>query len=194
MPRSATDSPSTDETLMARVALGDQAAFALLVKAHLPRAYSIARRVLREQADAEDAAQEAFIRLWTHAHQWQAGRSSFSTWFYRIVVNASLDHARRQRSRQEILDGEALLDALLDPQADLHSSTAQAREAAALHGAVQRLPAQQRMAVVLCYLEEHSNPHAAQLMGLHLKALEGLLGRARKQLRGWLGRLHQEDL
>ena len=190
----ATDATDADEALMARVAVGDHVAFAQLVASHLPRAYGIARRVLRQQADAEDAAQEAFTRLWTHAHQWQAGRCGFSTWFYRIVVNASLDHARRQRSRQEILDGEALLAELLDPQADLHSSAAQAREAAALHGAVQRLPAQQRMAVVLCYIEEHSNPQAAQLMGLHIKALEGLLGRARKQLRGWLGRLQQEDL
>jgi RNA polymerase sigma-70 factor (ECF subfamily) len=182
-----------DEALMARVLAGEQAAFALLVERHLPRAYAIARRVLSQQADAEDAAQEAFTRLWTHAYQWQAGRGSFTTWFYRIVVNASLDHARRQRGRREHLDGEALLAELLDPQADLHSCAAQAREAAALHSAVQRLPAQQRMAVVLCYLEEHSNPQAAQLMGLHLKALEGLLGRARKQLRGWLGRLQQEE-
>lgn len=191
MSNSASES---DEALMARVAAGDQGAFARLVERHLPRAYTIARRVLRQQADAEDAAQEAFTRLWTHAHQWQAGRASFTTWFYRIMVNASLDHARRHSSRQEIADGEALLAELLDPQTDLHSSEEHAREAAALHSAVQRLPAQQRMAVVLCYLDEHSNPQAAQLMGLHLKALEGLLGRARKQLRGWLGRLHQEDL
>lgn len=191
MSNSASES---DEALMARVAAGDRGAFARLVERHLPRAYTIARRVLRQQADAEDAAQEAFTRLWTHAHQWQAGRASFTTWFYRIMVNVSLDHARRHSSRQEIADGEALLAELLDPQTDLHSSEEHAREAAALHSAVQRLPAQQRMAVVLCYLEEHSNPQAAQLMGLHLKALEGLLGRARKQLRGWLGRLHQEDL
>ncbi len=194
MPNLVPAAPITDEALMARVALGDQAAFAQLVESHLPRAYSIARRVLSQQADAEDAAQEAFTRIWTHAHQWQAGRSSFSTWLYRIVVNTSLDHARRQRSRREINDGETLLTELLDPQADLHSSHGQAREAAALHQAVQRLPAQQRMAVVLCYLEEHSNPQAAQLMGLHLKALEGLLGRARKQLRSWLGHRHQEDV
>lgn len=178
---------------MAQVALGDHAAFAQLVAAHLPRAYAIARRVLTQQADAEDAAQEAFTRLWTHAYQWQAGRSRFSTWFYRIVVNASLDHARRQRSRQESFDGEALLAELHDPQVDLPGNEAQAREAIALHSALQRLPVQQRMAVVLCYIEEHSNPQAALLMGLHVKALEGLLGRARKQLRSWLGRWQEEN-
>lgn len=183
----------TDEALMAHVALGDHAAFAQLVAAHLPRAYAIARRVLTQQADAEDAAQEAFTRLWTHAYQWQAGRSRFSTWFYRIVVNASLDHARRQRSRQESFDGEALLAELHDPQVDLPGNEAQAREAIALHSALQRLPVQQRMAVVLCYIEEHSNPQAALLMGLHVKALEGLLGRARKQLRSWLGRWQEEN-
>ena len=184
----------SDEALMARVAAGDQGAFGQLVERHLPRAYAIARRVLRQQADAEDAVQEACTRLWTHAYQWQAERSSFSTWFYRIVVNASLDHARRHSSRHEIADAETLLAELPDPHADLANAHRQTSEAAALHHAVQRLPAQQRMAVVLCYIEEHSNPQAAQLMGLHLKALEGLLGRARKQLRGWLARLHEDDL
>ena len=173
---------SSDEALMAMVADGDQRAFAQLVERHLPRAYAIARRVLSNQADAEDAAQEAFSKLWTHARDWQPARASFSTWFYRIMVNASLDLARRHGARHE----------LLDPQPELQSAYGQAREAEAIQQAVQRLPEQQRMAVVLCYFEEHSNPQAAELMGLHPKALEGLLVRARKQLRNWLGKLREE--
>ena len=183
---------SSDEALMAMVADGDQRAFAQLVERHLPRAYAIARRVLSNQADAEDAAQEAFSKVWTHARDWQPARASFSTWFYRIMVNARLDLARRHGARHELTDSDNLLAELLTPQPELQNAYGQAREAEAIQQAVQRLPEQQRMAVVLCYFEEHSNPQAAELMGLHPKALEGLLVRARKQLRNWLGKLREE--
>ncbi len=183
---------SSDEALMALVVEADQRAFAQLVERHLPRAYAIARRVLGNQADAEDAAQEAFSRVWTQAGYWQPARASFTTWFYRILVNASLDLARRRGGGRPAADSDSLLAELEDPQAELVSAHAQACEAQAIQQALQRLPLQQRMAVVLCYFEDHSNPQAAALMGLHPKALEGLLGRARKQLRRWLGKLREE--
>jgi RNA polymerase sigma-70 factor (ECF subfamily) len=185
---------SSDAALMALVVDGDQRAFAQLVECHLPRAYAIARRVLSNQADAEDAAQEAFSKVWSHACDWQPTRAAFSTWFYRILVNASLDLARRHGGGRELTDNDSLLAELLDPQPALDSAHGQAREAEAIQQAVQRLPGKQRMAVVLCYFEDHSNPQAAELMGLHPKALEGLLGRARKQLRNWLGKLREEAL
>lgn len=179
---------------MARVVDGDQRAFAQLVERHLPRAYAIARRVLSNQADAEDAAQEAFSKAWTHARDWQPARASFRTWFYRILINASLDLARRNGGGRELTDSDSALAELFDPQADLDQAHGQAQEAASIQHALQRLPDNQRMAVVLCYFEDHSNPQAAELMGLHIKALEGLLGRARKQLRNWLGKLREESL
>ncbi|EQM69715.1 sigma-70 family RNA polymerase sigma factor [Pseudomonas tohonis] len=182
-----------DEQLMAAVAEGDQRAFATLVQRHLPRAYAIARRVLPEQADAEDAAQEAFTRIWTHAADWQPGRARFTTWLQRILVNQCLDQLRRRKRRPE-QDIDALLEELLDPDADTAAEVQRAREAAEVQRVVQRLPDKQRMAVVLCYFEEHSNPQAAELMGVHIKALEGLLGRARAQLRRWLpGRPNEEN-
>ena len=186
--------PISDEALMAQVVDGNQRAFAQLVERHLPRAYAIAHRVLGNQADAEDAAQEAFSKVWTHARDWQPKRASFSTWLYRILVNASLDLYRRHGGGREQTDNEHLLAELLDPQAGLEQAHGQTREAEAIRLAVQSLPVQQRMAVTLCYFEEHSNPQAAALMGLQLKALEGLLGRARKQLRNWLGKLREETI
>lgn len=185
---------SNDEALMAQVVDGDQRAFALLVERHLPRAYAIAQRVLGNQADAEDAAQEAFSKVWTHARDWQPTRATFATWLYRILVNSSLDLARRHGGGRELTDSDNLLAELLDPQPELEHAHGKNREAETIQQAVQRLPAQQRMAVVLCYFEEHSNPQAAELMGLQVKALEGLLGRARKQLRNWLGKLREETL
>ena len=119
-----------DERLMAAVAEGDERAFAILVQRHLPRAYAIARRVLPEQADAEDAAQEAFTRIWTHAADWQPGRALFTTWLQRILVNQCLDQLRRRERRPE------------QRQVDRRGAAAD----------------KQRMAVVLCYFEEHSTP------------------------------------
>jgi RNA polymerase sigma-70 factor (ECF subfamily) len=182
----------TDEALMARVCEGDQQAFAMLVERHLPRAYAIAFRVLGQAADAEDVAQEAFTRVWTHARDWKPRRGSFSSWLGRILVNASLDHGRRQTARRQVNDGEALLAELPDPAPGGASIYGQQQQAADIDQALQRLPAQQRMAVVLCYFEEHSNSQAAAVMGLHVKAVEGLLVRARKQLRIWLHR-HREE-
>lgn len=186
------DASPSDEALMEKVRAGDQQAFALLVKRHLPRAYAIARRVLGRQADAEDATQEAFTRVWTHACDWQPQRGSFSAWLGRILVNASLDHARRQAPQRFISDADAVLAELADPSATPDAYHSQHQTAAAIDKAVAHLPDRQRMAVVLCYFEEHSNPQAAQMMGLHIKALEGLLVRARKQLRGWLGKYREE--
>lgn len=91
----------TDEQLMTAIARGDQYAFTTLVARHLPRTYAIARRFFAQQTDAEDIAQEAFTRVWTHAAIWQPGRAQFTTWLQRIVVNLCLDNLRRHKHRAE---------------------------------------------------------------------------------------------
>lgn len=173
-----------DQALMARVAEGDRQAFAVLVQRHLPGAWALARRVLGNAADAEDATQEAFARVWTQAASWRPERAGFATWFRRILVNQCLDQLRRQgRLGEEALEAADEPD---DPAGTPHEQLLRDDTHARLQLSVERLPARQRLAVVLCYFEEHSNPQAAALMGIHLKALEGLLVRARAQLRRWL--------
>ena len=164
---------------MARVADGDAAALHILVERHLPRAHAIAQRVLVAEADAQDAVQEAFAKLWVNASSWRAGRAAFTTWLYRIVVNTCLDAARRRRPE---VDSEAIITGTADPAPSAEAQL----EAERVRTAVHRLPAQQRTAVTLCYFEGFTNPEAAAIMNLHLKALEGLLVRARKTLRSAL--------
>ena len=84
----------SDEALMARVARGDERAFQLLSRRHLPAMLGLARRILGNAADAEDVAQEAFMRVWTHAPRWQP-LAQFRTWLTRVVVNLCLDRKRR---------------------------------------------------------------------------------------------------
>lgn len=170
---------------MAATASGDQRAFDSLVRRHLPRAYAIARRVLPTQSDAEEAAQEAFNKVWTHARDWDASRSAFTTWLYRIVTNAALDIARKRKL--PTTSDELVLHAQADDTPLIDERLSEEEEKNRVRRAVEELTPQQRAAVTLCYFEEMTNPEAAKAMGIHLKALEGLLVRARKTLRTVLG-------
>lgn len=172
--------PISDEALISRAAGGDDNAFHALVQRHLPRAYAIAGRMLGTRADVEDAVQEAFTKLWVNAPHWKPGRAAFTTWMYRIIANTCLDAARRRRPETGT---EAAMATLADGSPDAERQAMEHQEARRVREAVQALPAQQRLAVTLCYFEDFTNPEAAAYMGLHLKALEGLLVRARRSLR-----------
>jgi RNA polymerase sigma-70 factor (ECF subfamily) len=169
-----------DEQLMARVAEGDTMAFNQLVRQHLPRAYAIARRTLTSNPDAEDAAQEAFTKIWVNAKDYDPAKAKFTTWLHRIVVNTSLDMARKKRP---VAVEDSVLHAVPDSADNAEMLVAAQEQRVTVQGAIAALPAQQRAAITLCYTEEYSNAEAAKIMGVHIKALEGLLVRARKSLR-----------
>jgi RNA polymerase sigma-70 factor (ECF subfamily) len=86
----------SDEELCRRIAERDGAAFELMVDRHQGRAYRLASSILGNEADARDVSQDAFIRLYESAGRFD-GRSRFSTWFYRILVNLCIDHQRKNR-------------------------------------------------------------------------------------------------
>jgi RNA polymerase sigma-70 factor (ECF subfamily) len=86
----------SDEELCRRIAERDAQAFDLLVERHQARAYRLACSILGNEADARDVSQEAFIRLYQSADRFD-GRSRFTTWFHRILVNLCIDHQRRNR-------------------------------------------------------------------------------------------------
>lgn len=86
----------SDEELCQNVAKGDSQAFELLVERHQARAYRLACSILGSESDARDVSQDAFIRLYESAHRFD-GRSRFSTWFYRVLVNLCIDHKRRDK-------------------------------------------------------------------------------------------------
>jgi RNA polymerase sigma-70 factor (ECF subfamily) len=171
-----------DEALMQLVAKGHKLAFNCLVQRHLPRACAIASRIGGSPAEAEDIAQDAFIKVWTSAPSWQPGKSKFTTWFYRIVMNAGIDRYRARRAAGMAADIEDW-DIVPDTGADTARHTQLAEEMRALARAISKLPEKQRVAVLLCYRQERTNPEAAAIMGIHIKSLEGLLSRARKALK-----------
>ncbi len=171
----------SDTALMERSARGDSRAFRLLLNRHLPRARAIAWRTLVSREDAEEALQDAFGKIWMHAARYDPAKAAFTTWFYRIVVNACMDRARRTPPRHAVLE-DTVADGAISAELQLIGDERGTR----VRVAVQALPPRQRIAIVLCYFEGMTNPEAAAAMQMHVKALEGLLVRARKTLRSQL--------
>lgn len=167
-----------DEALLARVAAGDPAAIRSLVAAKLPRLLALAGRMLGESAEAEDVAQETFVRAWKQARNWRPGGARFDTWLHRVALNLCYDRLRRRR--------EVAMDSPPDraddgpgPDRGLQARDVGRRVAAAMAA----LPDRQREAVSLCHYQEVSNIEAAALMGVSVEALESLLSRGRRALR-----------
>jgi RNA polymerase sigma-70 factor (ECF subfamily) len=174
--------PDTD--LVTRAGKGDRAAAQALMARHLPKMLTVARRMLGGQAEAEDAVQDAFLKLWTHAARWEPGRALFETWLYRVVLNKCYDRLRRKPTAK--LD-EAVEVADPSPAADqLLQGSAVAKE---IEAALAELPERQRAAIVLCHYQECGNIEAAEILGISVEALESLLSRGRRTLRARLGHL-----
>jgi RNA polymerase sigma factor (sigma-70 family) len=170
-----------DAALLARVARADPAAVRALVARKLPRLLALATRMLGDRMEAEDIAQEAFVRIWKHAPRWREGEARFDTWLHRVALNLCYDRLRA--SRYEPVD--ELPDSvdpgpLPDARLEAHARDANVRAALAA------LPARQREAIVLQYYQELSNLDAAAVMGITVEALESLLSRARRNLRASL--------
>jgi RNA polymerase sigma-70 factor (ECF subfamily) len=178
----------TDEALMVRVAKGDQGAFRLLARRHLPAMVGLARRILGNAAEAEDVAQEAMLRVWTHAPRWQP-LAAFKTWLTRIVVNLCLDRKRRT----PLLDLDAVGE-VADPTPGAGEQAESAERERLLAAAIDKLPERQRSAIVLTYSEGLSNAQVADIMGCSVSAVETLLIRGKQNLRRSLGALIDEGV
>lgn len=179
-----------DAELVARVGERDPAAVRTLVARKLPRLLALATRLLGDRMEAEDVAQEAFVRVWKQAPGWRTGEAKFDTWLHRVALNLCYDRLRGHREEPvEVLPETP--DPSPTPDARLESRARDARVRAALAA----LPARQREALVLNYYQELSNLEAAALMGISVDALESLLARARRGLRAQLaGSGPEEDL
>jgi RNA polymerase sigma-70 factor (ECF subfamily) len=170
-----------DDELMALVQRRDQAAFGRLVSRHLGSLHRYLVRLTGSAADADELAQETFLRLWQRAGSYRPGTVKPTTWLHRIAHNLAVDELRRRRpSGPELLEPEA--DETADPEALAASRETAQRLAAALDA----LPAGQRSALLLCQVQGFSNRDAAAILGVTVRSVESLVARARRTLRGAL--------
>jgi RNA polymerase sigma-70 factor (ECF subfamily) len=185
----------SDEVLCERVAGGDEAAFDVLVERYQQRAYRLAWSILRDAEDARDVSQDAFVRLWEAAGSFR-GRSRFSTWFYRLLVNLCLDHRRKHRwwhqlfSREEGVGREhdSLLEQQAAPARDPGDAIGRDRTLGRVWDAARHLSPQQRAALVLHVQEELSMREVAAALGCAEATARVHLHRALTTLRDVLGK------
>lgn len=174
--------------LLARSARGDRRAFDEIVARYGPVALRVAVRMAPDLQSAEDIAQEAMVRIWRRANEFDARRARFTTWLYRIVVNLCIDLRRRPRPVALPADFDPA-----DPSAGAAEDVELDERRAALLRAIDELPSGQRAALMLVYDEGLSGAEAAQVLGVTTKAVERLLARARARLRELLAAGHQQS-
>jgi RNA polymerase sigma-70 factor, ECF subfamily len=167
-----------DAELLARSARGDRRAFDEIITRYGPVALRVAARMAPDRQAAEDIAQEAMVRIWQRAGEFDARRARLSTWLYRIVVNLCID-SRRRPQPLPLAEG---FDPV-DPAANAAQALEVDERGAALARAVDELPSRQRAALALVYDEGLSGAQAAAALGISAKAVERLLARARARLR-----------
>lgn len=166
-----------DQELMERVSRGDAVAFQILVDSGISRILAVARRMLGDDMEAEDVAQDVFLRLWRQADKWDGGRAKVSTWLYRVTVNSCIDRlrARREDTVKEL------------PELAHQATQEQAMEEEDLQRymdeALQALPERQRTALVLFHYEDLSMSAVSEIMDASVEAVESLLGRGRRTLK-----------
>lgn len=174
-----------ERDLIVRVQAGDQAAFDLLVRRHLPRARLIAKRLMQNPDDADDLVQDAFLRALERIGTFDASRA-FEPWFTRLLVNLGRDQHRKQTVRRtESQDPEAIPGG---SRPDREAERSELRSS--LSQALESLPDRQRLIVTLFEIDGRSTEEIASMLNVSQVTIRWHLHQARRSLRdalkGWV--------
>lgn len=170
--------PAHDRVLVAQCVAGDQSAFERLLARHLGAVVVTARRILDDEAEAEDVAQEAMLRLWSLAATLEVPDHGIRAWLKRVAQNLALDRVR-QRRRVDVTDTPPEIAVAPTQSRRLDEAGSAARVQAAMAG----LPERQRVALVLFHFEGLAQAEVARSMQVSEEAVESLLARARRTLK-----------
>lgn len=181
-----------DLWLLQRCAGHDPAALRELVQRYQQKLYRLLHPILESHEDTEEAVQDVFLRVWQQAGRFQ-GRSSFSTWLYRIAANIAYDVLRRRKTqcRTTPLLDVAALHAMNSEEEALQSLEREER-ARQLQQALQALRVEDRLLLLLHYAEELDYPEIGEITGHSYPVLKVRLMRARRRLRAALDSLTPE--
>jgi RNA polymerase sigma-70 factor (ECF subfamily) len=164
-----------------RVLAGNTAAFAVLVDKHSDMAFTIANKIVRSREDAEEIAQDAFIKAYQSLRSFK-GDSKFSTWLYRIVYNAAISHTRRKKQDVIQLDERVVSDTTEDEIFENLDTLDAELQSKLVNEAINNLPADESAIVTLFYLKENTIDDISQITGLSVSNVKVKLFRIRKKL------------
>lgn len=174
----------SDEQIVERVLGGDTALFEILMRRHNQRIYRIVRGILKNDGEAEDVMQDAYVRSYQHLGQFQ-GKSSFITWLTRIAMHEAFSRARRQR-RQMSLDSDQTCAApglAVTPENSPERNVANMELHNALESAILSLPANYRSVIIMRDVEEMTTAEAASSLEISEESVKVRLHRARALVR-----------
>jgi RNA polymerase sigma-70 factor (ECF subfamily) len=171
-----------DEALVLQSQRGDASAFAELIRRHQRMIHSLTFRMTGSETDADDLAQEAFINAYRQIESYH-GASKFSTWLYRIAINACLSWRRRECRRAEVMTNFAESNEQLNGS-ETGGSTRDLN--GAVHEALLKLPAKQRAAVMLTLYDGMNHAEAAEVLNCSEATVSWRVFAARRKLKKWL--------
>lgn len=180
-------SPPSDEELVERARSGNAEAFRELVRAFTPRVFAVARNLVNNPGDAEDVTQEVFFKVYAKLDSFRED-AAFSTWLYRVTLNAAADFRKRRRHEKAVSLDEATWLPLVAPGDGPSDGLGRADLRAEVRRAMARLPEKFRSILVLRELEELSYQEIGQILGMNKGTVESRLFRARARLREELER------
>jgi RNA polymerase sigma-70 factor, ECF subfamily len=181
LPQPGPEESEEEAALLARVSAGEAQAFRSLVDRHLPTVLAIARRMLRDDAEAEDVAQETLLRLWRNAAGLDLGAGGVRPWLRRVASNLCID---RVRARRNLSGGDAVPEEAEPASQVRHLVERELSQR--VDAALKALPERQRLALTLFHYEGMSQIEVGEVMQISDEAVESLLARARRTLKGAL--------
>jgi RNA polymerase sigma-70 factor (ECF subfamily) len=185
----ATVLDASGEDLIVACQRGDTGAFAQLFETHKDRVYSIALRFSGEPATALDIAQDTFLKLLSRIGDFR-GEARFDTWLYRMVANSCLDHKRRGLRIVPFVEGlESLMDTLRPARATVLEDLLRSEFEQSVQSVVAKLPAEQRMVVILRYTEGLAYEEISGILNCSSGTVASRLNRAHKTLERRLAHL-----
>lgn len=174
----------TEQELIHAASQGDETAFGELVRMYEKKAYHLALRMCGNAEDAGDVAQDAFLAAWRGLPSFR-GESGFSTWLYRLVSNAAIDHLRRTRHQRTLIsldDDEVNLDAVDESPSPHESAEHQDLREAVAQG-LQELSLDHRTILVMREVQELSYEEISHILSLDMGTVKSRISRARNSLR-----------
>jgi RNA polymerase sigma-70 factor (ECF subfamily) len=185
-PGARLDEPLPDEEVVRRVRAGESALFEILMRRYNPRLFRAARAILRDEAEAEDVMQQAYVNAYLHLEQFEE-RASFGTWLTRIAVHEALARLRRRaRARETVAMSETRgreASVLRSKAPDPEQSAVTGELRLLLESAIDALPRRYRAVFVLREVEGLSTSETAESLGVREETVKTRLHRARLMLR-----------
>jgi len=178
----------TDEEIVDRVRGGETALYEIIMRRYNQRLYRVARAIVRDDGEAEDVMQDAYVRAYEHLDQF-ARRAPFSTWLTRIAVHEALARLRHRNRTQQISDGEhegEFVMSLAEPSLDPEQKASKAELGHLLEEALLALPENFRSVIMLRDVEELSTLETAEALEITEENVKIRLHRGRALARGWL--------